>query len=218
MPCLSNVSLAQKEIYDGNGNRKIIAAWDIIRKGRYRIMGKGIKDVDKLSERYRVRRLTEADVEMVYALSVGNPMFYQHCPPFVTPKSILSDMKALPPRKDYADKYYIGYFEGDELVAVMDLILGYPNEETAFVGLFMMAKERQRKGIGSGIVEECFAFLGSMGYRFVRLAYAKGNPQSEAFWVKNGFVKTGVEMESEGYVQVVMERRIFAVQEGVKKK
>lgn len=181
-------------------------------------MGKGIEDLNKLSERYRVRKLTEADVEMVYALSVGNPMFYQHCPPFVTRKSILSDMKALPPWKDYRDKYYIGYFEGDELVAVMDLILGYPNEETVFVGLFMMAKERQGKGIGSDIVEECFAFLGSMGYRFARLAYAKGNPQSEAFWMKNGFVRTGVEIESEGYVQVVMERGILPLQEGVKKK
>lgn len=177
-----------------------------------------IEDVAILSERYRVRRLTEADVDMVYALSVENPMFYQYCPPFVTSKSILSDMKALPPRKGYEDKYYIGYFEGDELVAVMDLILGYPYEETAFVGLFMMAKERQGKGIGSGIVAECFASLSSMGYRFARLAYAKGNPQSEAFWMKNGFVRTGVEIESEGYVQVVMERRIFAVQEGVKKK
>ena len=38
------------------------------------------------------------------------------------------------------DKYYVGYFEEDRLGAVIDLILRYPNEETAFIGLFMMEK------------------------------------------------------------------------------
>ena len=37
---------------------------------------------------------------------------------------------------------------------------------------------------------------------------AKGNPQSEAFWIKNGFVRTGVEDVQERYTVVVMERQI----------
>ena len=119
----------------------------------------------------------------------------------------MHDMEALPPRTTYDDKYYVGYFEEDRLVAVMDLILRCPNEETAFVGLFMMEKGCQGKGIGSAIVEECFDFLDSIGYRFVRLGFAKGNPQSEAFWVKNGFARTGVEADNGDYVVVVMERR-----------
>ena len=40
-----------------------------------------------------------------------------------TAQSIVDDMNALPPRTTYDDKYYIGYFEGEKLVAVMDLIL-----------------------------------------------------------------------------------------------
>lgn len=171
-------------------------------------MEKGIEDVQALSGKYGVRRLTEADVERIYEVSAGNPMFYQYCPPFVTRESILEDMKALPPGKTYEDKYYIGYFDREKLVAVMDLILGYPNAETAFMGLFMMEKGSQGKGIGSAVVEECFGFLASMGYRFVRLGFAKGNPQSEAFWVKNGFGRTGVEADNGNYTMVVMERGI----------
>lgn len=169
-------------------------------------MGKEIEDIGKLSKRYAVRRLTEADVDRIYTLSAANPMFYRYCPPNVTRESILHDMEALPPGMTYEDKYYIGYFEEERLIAVMDLILGYPNEETAFVGLFMMEKVSQGKGIGSAIVGECFAFLDSIGYRFVRLGFAKGNPQSEAFWVKNGFARTGVEADNGNYVMVVMER------------
>ena len=62
------------------------------------------------------------------------------------------------------------------------------------------------KGVSSAIVEECFDFLHDIGYRFIRLGFAKGNPQSEAFWVKNGFTKTGVEAENGNYTMVVMER------------
>ncbi len=171
-------------------------------------MRKGIEDVQKLSKRYRVRRLTETDADKVYALSVENPIYYKYCPPFVTRESILHDMRALPPQTTYDDKYYIGYFEEDKLIAVMDLILGYPNEETAFIGLFMMEKGSQGKGIGSAIVEECFEFLDNIGYRFIRLGFAKGNPQSEAFWVKNGFVRTGVEADNGDYTVVVMEKKI----------
>lgn len=57
-----------------------------MRKEVHSTMGKRIENVEKLSGKYQVRRLTEADVDMVYMLSVGNPMFYQHCPPFYDPK------------------------------------------------------------------------------------------------------------------------------------
>lgn len=171
-------------------------------------MKRRIENVQQLSKRYKVRRLTEKDVDSVYELSAKNPVFYRYCPPFVTHKSILDDMKALPPRTDYDDKYYIGYFCEGRLIAVMDLILGYPGEETAFVGLFMMEKEYQGKGIGTVIVEECFDFLRETGYRFIRLGFAKGNPQSQGFWVKNGFSRTGVEADNGNYVMVVMEREL----------
>ena len=36
----------------------------------------------------------------------------------------------------------------------------------------------------------------------------QGNPQSEAFWIKNGFVRTGVEDKQETYTVVVMEKWI----------
>ena len=45
-------------------------------------------------------------------------------------------------------------------------------------------------------------------YQYIRLGFAKGNPQSEAFWIKNGFERTGVEDVQERYTVVVMERQI----------
>ena len=33
------------------------------------------------------------------------------------------------------DKYYIGFFKRDKLIAVMDLIMDYPKKKTAFIFL-----------------------------------------------------------------------------------
>ena len=125
-----------------------------------------------------------------------------------TRQSILEDMKALPPQTTYENKYYIGYFLNGNLVAVMDLILKYPNKVTAFIGFFMMNKEFQGNGIGTEIIKECEKFLREGGYLYIRLGFAKGDPQSEAFWLKNGFSRIGVEDVQERYTVVVMEKDI----------
>lgn len=44
----------------------------------------------------------------------------------MTRKSIESDMVALPDNVDFKDKYYVGYFKNEKLIAVLDLIDGYP--------------------------------------------------------------------------------------------
>ena len=143
-----------------------------------------IKD---LSKTFYVRKLDKDDIEMIYDLSYKNHIYYQYHPPFVTRESILDDMKALPPGKCYDDKYYIGFFENDSLVAIMDLILDYPTKGIAFIGLFMTNIQYQHKGIGSNIISEITMSLKSLGYRKIRLGVDKGNPQSYSFWSKNNF-------------------------------
>ena len=144
-------------------------------------------DIRLLSQKYAVRRLDQNDVDLVYDMSCKNEIFYQYHPPFVTKQSIVEDMQALPPNKNYEDKYYIGFFENNTLVANMDLILGYPTEEIAFIGLLMTNVLYQNRGIGSGIVRDVCAYLRQLGYKKVRIGVDKENPQSNSFWYKNGF-------------------------------
>lgn len=80
-----------------------------------------------------------------------------------------------------------GYFRGDRLAAVLDLIDGYPSAETAYIGLFMVDGRFSGQGIGSRLVEELLEELKTAGFSRVRLAYQKANPQSTRFWTKNGF-------------------------------
>ncbi len=163
-------------------------------------------DIKQLSTKYHVRRLTEGDIEEILLLFAGNPLFFQHCPPVATRETVLADMKALPPGMTYADKYYLGIFDDGRLIAVMDLILNYPNGETAFIGFFMVAAQMQGRGVGTFLVTDIVHCLLSWGYRYTRLGYVKGNPQSKAFWHKNRFRETGVETNTEDYTIVVTQR------------
>jgi len=136
---------------------------------------------------FQMRRLGERDVDAILVLCEGNRLFYQSHPPMATRESILADMTALPPGKGMEDKAYVGFFEGEKLVAVLDWISGYPAKETAWIGLFMVSAEKQGKGVGSGIIRDMAASLKAVGYREMQLGVDKGNPQSLAFWTKNGF-------------------------------
>lgn len=160
------------------------------------------------SENYQVRLLTEDDAGDIFCLCEQNPLYYRHCPPFVTKESICRDMRALPPGKSVEDKFYLGYFDKDRLVAVMDFIRGYPDSETGFIGFFMTNAAIQHKGVGSELIGELCRCLHGEGYRAIRLGWVKGNSQSENFWHKNGFQETGVTYETDNYTVIVAERKL----------
>ena len=126
----------------------------------------------------------------------------------VTVESIIEDMEALPPNKGYEDKHYVGFFREDTLVAVMDLIAHYPQPGTALLGFFAMNSSLQGQGIGTAIITESIACLVQLGFEKVRLGIDRGNPQSKAFWLKNGFAFTGEAYESDGSTILVMERKL----------
>ena len=164
--------------------------------------------VHDLSEKYSVRPMTDADIPQMLSLCRGNPLYYQYCPPFVTAQSLAEDLRALPPKKTMDDKYFAGYFDGERLVALLDLILGFPDEHTAFIGFFMTAASVQRGGVGSAIIAQLCAFLKSQGFQSVRLGWIKGNRQSESFWHKNGFIETGVESVQERYTVTIAQKEL----------
>ena len=84
-------------------------------------------DISRLSSHYKIRVLTVPDVGIILGLYQQNTLFYEYTDTQPTSKQILDDMKQTPPGIDISAKYYFGFFEGQDLVAVMDLIDGYPD-------------------------------------------------------------------------------------------
>lgn len=165
-------------------------------------------NIERITPRCNVRLLTPEDVSALLDMAAGHPLFYQHLHEEPSAEGFLEDLAALPPRCTPEDKYYAGYFRDGRLMGALDLITGFPKPDTAFVGFFMLHRDVQGQGLGSALVGDLLSFLRDAGYRAVRLMYVKGNPQSAAFWAKNGFTPTGVEPKQERYTQVVLERTL----------
>ena len=167
-------------------------------------------DITDISTRYSVRRLDKSDVADIYALCSKNTLYYRHCPPFVTERGIYDDMEALPPGKEVCDKLYLGFYDGADLVAVLDLILGFPNDKTAYIGFFMTETSVQNAGVGSGIIDELCVWLKRAGFSSVRLGWVSGNAQAERFWLKNGFIETGEIYDKESFRVVAAMRGLIS--------
>lgn len=144
-------------------------------------------DINKLTLKYKVRRMTESDIGLIYGLCLDNQQYYEYCSKEPSTELIKDDLNITPPGKSMSDKYYVGFFDGEKLIAVLDLIDGYPEDDIAFIGFFMLAKELQGQGLGSLMVTEICDYLKSIGFKKVRLGIDKDNPQSNHFWKKNGF-------------------------------
>lgn len=161
--------------------------------------------IETFSSRYAVRRLTAADLADMLALCRGNPLYYRYMKTEPTLANLAETLTALPPGTTEEQKNICGYYQGERLLAILDLIEGYPDAETAFLGWLIVDREAQGAGLGSALTAELFAAL-RPAFRRVRLGYVKGNPQSEHFWRKNDFLPTGEERAGEDYTVVVMQR------------
>lgn len=161
--------------------------------------------VERLSARYRVRRMAESDADEILAFCRSNPQYYEYCGAPVTRESVLRDLALVPQGRAPSDKYYAGFYEGERLAAVLDLVAGYPDARTAFVGFFMTDGARAGQGLGTALVGELAAALKEAGFGAVQLAYEKTNPQASHFWIKNGFC--AVREVSHEYGGMVLARR-----------
>ena len=164
-------------------------------------------DITRLSRQYTVRELGEADADAILRLCRANAQYYEYCRAEPTMEQVLSDLHVAPPGVDRSDKHYVGFYDGDMLVAVMDLIDGYPEPDMAYIGFFMMNRALQGAGVGSAVIGEAAVCLKSAGKRAIRLAIAKDNPQAAHFWNKNGFLVIR-EVDMGGWTALVAEKTL----------
>lgn len=161
--------------------------------------------LDDLASAHSVRFLKEEDIRRILKLARSNPQFYKAEPPLPSAASIREDMSKLPAGLDRGRKYYLGYFEGDHLIAVLDLLLDYPQENCAWIGFFMVDQEHSGKGLGSRLIQQLLDTLAALPLQEVRLGVAQFNAQGLAFWKKNGFEPAGSDVRGHVLMSLKLE-------------
>ena len=147
-------------------------------------------DINALSTSHEVRRITEAEIAEVYALCKSNMKYYAYTNSAPTVESLTAIISRIPEGAEKSGKHFVGFYEGDHLVALLDLITGYPEKDDAFIGWFMVDGHLQRQGIGSRIFADVRAAMSAQGYDYLSLSCEKENAEAVAFWKAQGFKAT----------------------------
>lgn len=147
-------------------------------------------NIQALGINYDVRRITEEDISDVYRLCKTNKRYYRYMRSVPTRESLTEIISRVPGDAGNCGKYFVGFYDLDNLVAVMDLITGYPEENDAFIGWLMVNGELQGQGIGSQILADVRAAMKAQGYDKLSLGCVKENVEAIAFWESQGFVAT----------------------------
>ncbi len=169
---------------------------------------KNTLDFGAFATEHEVRKITEADITDVYRLCKTNKRYYRTMHAVPTRESLTEVISELPGDTGEQNKYFVGFWDDDRLIAVMDLITEYPEKDAAFIGWFMVNGEMQGQGIGSQIIADVRAALKGAGFAKISLGCVKENEEAIRFWEGQGFVPTGEESESGRHTVLTLERKI----------
>ena len=99
-----------------------------------------------------IRPLEEADLPAYWELCESN-RFYNSVtmdqPP--TLESCQEDLTALPPGRSREHKLFLGLWQRERLQAVLDLVEGYPEEGTLYIGLLELDSACHGQGLGTAL-------------------------------------------------------------------
>ena len=148
---------------------------------------RSVLDLQSLSTSHDVRAITQSDISDVYALCKSNQKYYACINAAPTVESLTEIISRVPEGAGKNDKHFVGFYHDTQLVAILELITGYPESSDAFIGWFMVAGHLQRHGIGSQIFADIRAAMAGRGYDRMSLFCETANAEAMAFWKSQGF-------------------------------
>jgi len=143
---------------------------------------------------YRVSILSEVDAPAVQKLLEACADFnllVSGLPP--APGDGLDLFRDLPPGKSLADKAVIGVYDRPaHLAGLADVIRGYPEEDTWFIGLLLLEPSARGQGLGRRFYQEIERWVRQNGARRIKLGVVGDNQDGCRFWQALGFQEIGV--------------------------
>ena len=166
-------------------------------------------DVQTLSSAFEVRPLQSENLPEVFALARSNRVYFRYLHERTTKANLTSLITHLPEGAEPTERHFVGLYDEDGyLVAVLNLVCGWPDEHDAFIGWFMVAADMQHQGVGSQLVADLRAALAAQGYTRITLRLPERDLEGIAFWEAQGFALTGEHIEGKRGPVVVLARQL----------
>jgi GNAT superfamily N-acetyltransferase len=141
-----------------------------------------------------LRRLTEADAPAVQSLLDADPGYAVRVSGRPAQAGEASEvLTGRPPELSKDRKVALGGFVGDELVAVVDLLRGWPDPGTAHIGLLQVHVHHKGRGVGRQVHDQVVDHVrGWPEITRIRAAIVESNaPHAVPFWTAVGYAAEG---------------------------
>lgn len=133
---------------------------------------------------HTVHRVTAADIERVQALFALDPHYWLHVEGApLRPNEAAVALDDRPPSVPLERKHA---FLVDD-VALLDMLEGYPDEHTWFLGLIFLAPAVRGRGLGTRLLHAVRDHARDHGARALRLAVATQHPDARRLYERLGY-------------------------------
>jgi uncharacterized protein len=141
-----------------------------------------------------LREIEPSDVDALAALVESDPAYVERVTGYPPgPADAQSLLMMRPPDLAADRKLVLGAWEGDDLVGVVDLLRGWPDEHTVHIGLLQVHGGRQGQGIGRLVHRLLLDRVRSWPETTtLRAAVVETNAaHAEPFWRASGYQPSG---------------------------
>jgi len=137
----------------------------------------------------RIRQLFESDIPLLQQLCVECSDFHQLTMGTLPSNHEGADiMLDCPPGKSPEDKVVFGIFSAQgQLVGVVELLRGYPQANTWFIGLMLLHPQWRGVNLGRDVLEWVEQYSKANCAQKLAIAVLEVNPRGHKFWQDNGF-------------------------------
>jgi GNAT superfamily N-acetyltransferase len=98
------------------------------------------------------------------------------------------EFSEVPPGKSLADKFLFGLVNRqNDLVGCLDVLRGYPDAPTWWIGLLLLAPEVRAHGLGPQVLQGLAQMARASGAQAFMLGVVEENQRAYQFWARMGF-------------------------------
>lgn len=159
-----------------------------------------------------IEKITNENIDQIVDIYHSNVEFFMLSDgKLATIDNCLSDMNSIPLNFNKESKIYLGFFKSGKAVAVLDCLMGYPDNQTAWIGLLLVDTLIQGQTIGQTIIQGLVSMLKDEGYKSVQLGVIDKNLKALNFWNKCSFnsVREAKDLAHPDLKIIIMERKLF---------
>lgn len=141
----------------------------------------------------RIQNAIESQIAELTNVILSAPRFSLLCEGRLPDAGDVPEMlEALPPKVSHKSKYFYGIHLNGNLIGCIDVIRGWPENDTAHIGLLLLVEQYQGKGIGRMAFNALCRVISSWPeVEKFRIGVIATNTPAFPFWKALGFSETG---------------------------